>query len=114
MESKNNILDILKEESPFSLPDGYFDNLPNTIAGRIDGLKDDSSSFSFFKNYGKWMAAASIALGFVSTVAFFAFSDKSYLKVEASAENEKNDEYRQALYSQLEDETLIEYLISEE
>lgn len=115
MDDKIEILKILKEENPLTLPDGYFDNLPGQIDSKIDQLEEKPIiRMPDWKSYGRWVAAASIALLLMSSVVYFASSERKSLRAETTTVADENTEYREALYSQLEDETLIEYLTSED
>ncbi|MCQ2216905.1 MAG: hypothetical protein MJZ33_00295 [Paludibacteraceae bacterium] len=120
METKSNILDSLKgEKNPFSVPKGYFEGLDPMLQKVIESKEKEVKEVKLEPFYSKlkpWLGvAASVAL-LVSAIQLISSVSKE--NVEQARINNTPEEINgiqtKILYTHLEDESIMNYLLSEE
>lgn len=114
METKSNILDSLKgQKSPFKVPEGYFKSLDSSVQKVIEE-KEEAKVVSFRSMIRPLLyTAASVAVLVCAIQTVFVSKNNLALAAEQVPE-EINGVETKVLYSHLEDESIIDYLFSEE
>ncbi len=117
MDKNSDILESLKElknNSPYRVPDGYFDNLPERIRENIrqDSLSKKAKIIQIFK---PWIGlAAGFLFIIVIYIAFFPKKTDMQIAANSSLLYESYDETLDPLASQLSEYDLTSYLSGED
>jgi hypothetical protein len=96
MEFKGNkVTEKMKRQSPFTVPDGYFDGLPSEIQNRIAAGKASKPSIDYFHLFKHQMG---ISIG-VLVFAAVAYTGYRYNKYVDEAVVQPNDYYEYVSYN---------------
>jgi len=116
METKTNILDSLKgEKNPFKVPEGYFESLGPALQEVIDQKENEVKTEPFLSRFRPLLyAAASVAILVCATVTFISHNQENVEQARNQVPEEINGIQTKILYTHLEEESIIDYLLSEE
>ncbi|MBO4807121.1 MAG: hypothetical protein IK005_10540 [Paludibacteraceae bacterium] len=116
METKTNILDSLKgEKNPFKVPEGYFESLGPVLQEVIDQKENVVKTETFLSRFRPMLyAAASVAILVCVTFTFLTNHQENVDQARNQVPEEINGIQTKILYTHLEEESIIDYLLSEE
>ena len=98
-----------KKKIPFTVPEGYFDHLPDQIMNRIE--KENKVKYRTFLPYIRWVAV--FVIGFVGVWTFLGMSSLQKISLFGiNLREEKEEIIFDSQFNPTSDE-IIEYLVSE-
>lgn len=118
METRSKILDALKgEKEPFRVPEGYFDSLDLTLQKVIDTKEEEVTAkhVSLASRLKPWMGiAASVAVLFTTVMVTSNNAKTNAEQAKNDLPEEINGIQTKVLLTHLEEESIMDYLLTEE